>query len=92
MERLPELMADALAGRPEVLITVSTPGALAAKKATSTVPIVVAAMGDPVQTGVVIKPCPTRGQPDSDLHRVCRRLRRESGWSCCWKYDPRQRA
>ena len=53
LERLPELMAQALARNPDVLVTASTPGALAAKKATSTVPIVVASMGDPVQTGVV---------------------------------------
>jgi putative tryptophan/tyrosine transport system substrate-binding protein len=53
LERLPELMAHALARNPDVLVTSSTPGALAAKKATSSVPIVVAAMGDPVQTGVV---------------------------------------
>ena len=53
LERLPELMAQGLARNPDVLVTTSTPGALAAKKATSTVPIVVASMGDPVQTGVV---------------------------------------
>ena len=53
LERLPGLMAEALARNPDVLVTGSTPGALAAKRATSTVPIVVAAMGDPVQTGVV---------------------------------------
>jgi putative ABC transport system substrate-binding protein len=53
MERLPELMAAALARNPDVLVTGSTPGALAAKHATSTVPIVVGAMGDPVETGVV---------------------------------------
>ena len=53
LERLPELMAEGLARNPDVLVTTTTPGALAAKKATSTVPIVVASMGDPVQTGVV---------------------------------------
>jgi len=53
IERLSELMAAALARNPDVVVTGSTPGALAAKKATTTVPIVVAAMGDPVQTGVV---------------------------------------
>jgi putative ABC transport system substrate-binding protein len=46
-------MAEALAGKPDVLVTIGTPGALAAKKATSTVPIVVAVMGDPVHSGVV---------------------------------------
>ena len=53
MERLPELMRKAIARNPDVLVTGSTPGALAAKKATTTIPIVVAAMGDPVQSGVV---------------------------------------
>jgi putative ABC transport system substrate-binding protein len=53
LDRLPELMREALAHKPDVLVTASTPGALAAKKATATVPIVVAAMGDPIQTGVV---------------------------------------
>ena len=53
MERLPSLMTQALASHPDVLVTGSTPGALAAKKATSTVPIVVASMGDPVKMGVV---------------------------------------
>lgn len=53
LQRLPQLMREALARNPDVLITSSTPGAIAAKRATSTVPIVVAAMGDPVQTGVV---------------------------------------
>jgi putative ABC transport system substrate-binding protein len=46
-------MREALARKPDVLVTASTPGALAAKKATTTVPIVVAAMGDPTQSGVV---------------------------------------
>ena len=53
MERIPALMNEALARNLDVLVTVSTPGAIAAKKATSNVPIVVAAMGDPVETGVV---------------------------------------
>jgi len=37
----------------DVLVTHSTPGALAAKQASSTVPIVVAAVGDPIQIGIV---------------------------------------
>jgi len=51
--RFPDLMHRAVSGKPDVLVTMSTPGALAAKQATSTVPVVVAAMGDPVQAGVV---------------------------------------
>ena len=52
-ERLPPLMAEVLGRKIDVLVTYSTPGAVAAKKATTTVPIVVAAMADPVGTGLV---------------------------------------
>jgi putative tryptophan/tyrosine transport system substrate-binding protein len=52
-ERMPELMAKALSQHPDVLVTVGTQGALAAKNATNTIPIVVAAMGDPVRSGIV---------------------------------------
>ena len=51
-DRLPDLTREALMRNPDVLVTGSTPGAIAAKNATRTVPIV-AAMGDPLQTGVV---------------------------------------
>ena len=37
----------------DVLVTHSTPGARAAKQATSTIPIVVAAIGDPLEAGLV---------------------------------------
>jgi putative ABC transport system substrate-binding protein len=49
---LPALMTDVLNNKIDVLVTSSTPGALAAKKATSTVPIVVLAMGDPIGMGL----------------------------------------
>jgi putative tryptophan/tyrosine transport system substrate-binding protein len=52
MERLPALMTEVLAHRIDVLVTHSTPGAVAAKNATSVVPIVVANMGDPIGTGL----------------------------------------
>ena len=52
IDRLPNLMSDVLARKIDVLVTYSTSGALAAKNATQTVPIVVAAMGDPVGTGI----------------------------------------
>ena len=53
LDRFPDLMRQALAQSPDILVTGSTPGALAAKKATTTVPIVVASMGDPAKSGVV---------------------------------------
>jgi putative tryptophan/tyrosine transport system substrate-binding protein len=52
-ERLPELTAELVKLNVDVLVTVGTPGALAAKQATSTIPIVLAAVGDPVAAGIV---------------------------------------
>jgi putative ABC transport system substrate-binding protein len=52
-ERLPELAAELVKLNVNVLVTHSTPGAQAAKQATSTIPIVVAAVGDPVAAGLV---------------------------------------
>jgi putative ABC transport system substrate-binding protein len=54
IDRLPALMADVVNRKVDVLVTASTPAAVAAKNATSTVPIVVASMGDPVASGVAV--------------------------------------
>jgi putative ABC transport system substrate-binding protein len=53
-ERLPGLMADVLGRQVDVLVTYSTAAAIAAKGATSAVPVVVAIMGDPLQTGLAV--------------------------------------
>ncbi len=52
-ERLPELVAEVLRLKVDVLVVGSTLGALAAKRATTTVPIVFAGLIDPVATGIV---------------------------------------
>jgi putative tryptophan/tyrosine transport system substrate-binding protein len=52
-ERLDGLAAELTAARVDVLVTFSYPAALAAKKATKDVPIVVVGAGDPVATGLV---------------------------------------
>ncbi|MGH8611084.1 MAG: ABC transporter substrate-binding protein [Gammaproteobacteria bacterium] len=51
-ERLPALMNDVVARKVDVLVTYSTQGALAAKNATSTIPIVGVGMGEPLRTGL----------------------------------------
>ena len=54
IDRLPALMADVVAQKVDVLVTASTPAAVAASKATSTIQIVIAAMSDPVATGLAV--------------------------------------
>jgi putative ABC transport system substrate-binding protein len=52
-DRLPALAADLVALKVDVIVVTGTPHALAAKQATSTIPIVVAIAADPVQSGLV---------------------------------------
>jgi putative ABC transport system substrate-binding protein len=51
-ERIPELVSELVGLRVDVLVAASSPGALAAKKATSTIPIVMVAT-DPIGLGLV---------------------------------------
>jgi putative ABC transport system substrate-binding protein len=52
-ERLPELAAELVRSNVDLIVTHATPGSLAAKRATTTIPIVMANIGDPVAAGVV---------------------------------------
>ena len=52
-ERLPELAADLVRLKVDLIVVAGTPAALAAKKATTTIPIVMASAGDPVGAGLV---------------------------------------
>jgi len=52
-ERFPALAAELVSLKVDVLVAVSTPGALAAKQATSTIPIVMVAVGEPVEVKLV---------------------------------------
>jgi ABC-type uncharacterized transport system substrate-binding protein len=52
-ERLPALIAELVALNLDVMVTAGTPATLAVKKAAISVPLVMAAIGDPVGTGVV---------------------------------------
>jgi ABC-type uncharacterized transport system substrate-binding protein len=52
-EPLPELAADLVRLKVDLIVVAATPPALAAKKATTTIPIVMANAGDPVAAGLV---------------------------------------
>ena len=51
--RFPALVAELIAAKVDVIVTAGTPAVLAVKKATTTVPVVMVAVGDPVGTGLV---------------------------------------
>src|SRR5439155_8929817 len=51
--RYPSLAAELVALKVDVIVTWSTPAALAAKQATATIPIVLGAIADPVEARVV---------------------------------------
>jgi ABC-type uncharacterized transport system substrate-binding protein len=52
-DQLPALAADLVRSRMDVIVTWSTPAALAAKRATTSVPIVIGFAADPVLSGIV---------------------------------------
>ncbi len=62
-DRFPALAAAALRAKPDVIVTAGTPGALAAKKSTTTVPIVLAVIADPVGVGIV----PSLARPGTNI-------------------------
>ena len=53
LERIPQLAAELVRRNVDVIVTRGTPSALAVKHATATIPIVMAAIGEPVETGLV---------------------------------------
>ena len=53
LERLPELAAELVRLNVDVIVATGTLGPLAAKRATSTIPIVMTAAGDPLGSGLV---------------------------------------
>jgi ABC-type uncharacterized transport system substrate-binding protein len=65
-DRFPALIAELIAARVDVIVTAGTPAALAVKKATSSVPLVMIAVGDPVGTGLV----PSLSQPAGNITGV----------------------
>jgi putative ABC transport system substrate-binding protein len=52
-ERVPELAADLVRRKVDLIVVVATPAVLAVKKATTTIPIVMVNAGDPVGVGLI---------------------------------------
>src|SRR5262245_57881162 len=52
-ERLPEFAADLVRFKVDLIVVTDTPASLAAKSATTTIPIVMVSVGDPVAAGLV---------------------------------------
>jgi putative ABC transport system substrate-binding protein len=52
-QQFPSLIAELIATKPDVIVAETTVGALAAKRATSTIPIVMLNVSDPVGSGLV---------------------------------------
>ena len=52
-ERFPELIGELVNLQVEIIVTAGTPASLAVKKATTSIPLVMIAVGDPVGTGLI---------------------------------------
>ena len=52
-DRLPDLAAELVRLKVDVIVATATPSVLAVKKASATIPIVIVAVGDPVASGLV---------------------------------------
>jgi len=62
-DRFSTLVAELIGAKVDVIVTAGTPAALAVKRATTTVPLVMVAVGDPVGTGLV----PSLARPGGNL-------------------------
>ncbi|MBI3062643.1 MAG: ABC transporter substrate-binding protein [Deltaproteobacteria bacterium] len=52
-ERFPALIGELVGSKVDVLVTAGTPASLAVKKAASSIPLVMIAVGDPIGTGLI---------------------------------------
>ncbi len=62
-ERFPGLVEELIASKVDVIVTAGTPATLAVKKTTTSVPLVMVAVGDPVGTGII----PSLSRPGGNI-------------------------
>jgi putative ABC transport system substrate-binding protein len=62
-DRFPALIAELIGAKVDVIVTAGTPATLAVKKATTSVPLVMVAVGDPVGTGII----PSLSRPGGNI-------------------------
>ena len=85
LARLPELALELASLKVDVLHAFSTPAVIAAQNATTTIPIVFSAVGDPVGTGIVSSLARPTGKCNRHLiacHRVGRQTARNAQGDC----------
>jgi putative tryptophan/tyrosine transport system substrate-binding protein len=84
IDRFPELAAEMVRLKVDIIVTRGTPAALAAKNATATIPIVMAAIGEPVGTGMVLSRATRRERhrPERLRQRARRQAHRDYARNC----------